>query len=386
MTEILDENTEKKYKQVAQIIGGAGGTPIPPSDTIISILKHVIAPEDLDFLKAFKRRKSQTMEQLKKSSKLSEEEIKKKSDALAKKGVMFNQPSSNGLMVYRLLPFVNVGLFEYMFMKHLEFTEENKELAELFLKMQRELRAFVQKNYDNVVPMMIKQPPIDRTIPYYDNEPTGEELEIVVDQELEVPTEQVLNSQTVEDLVEKFDDIAVGHCFCRHHKDLLGEPCKQTDERENCFTFGKSARHVSQSGFGRLVSKDEALKIMKKAEEDGLVHKAYHPNFDIKKDETSICNCCTCCCGQSIDNLIGPTINATNFQAKINEELCVGCGICVEHCHTGVIELNNDNKAEITGEYCIGCGSCAHYCPEKAISLIKLPKVKIVRIPPPRKN
>ena len=386
MNDSLNEKLEEKYKSAVQIIGSAGGTPIPPNDTVLTILKHVVAPEELDFIMAFKRKKSQTMEELKKSSKLTEDEIIKKADILARKGVMFNQPSSKGIMVYRLLPFVNVGLFEYLFMKKLEYNEENKVLAELFMKLQQELREFVQKNYDTVIPMMLKQPPMDRTIPFYNNKPSGEDIEIILDQQLEIPTQQVLTSQTIEDLIEKFDDIAVGHCFCRHHKDLLKESCKQTDERENCFTFGKSARHVSESGFGRLVSKEDALKIMKKAEEDGLVHKAYHPSFDISKDETSICNCCTCCCGQAIDNLIAPTINATSFQAIINPDSCVGCGTCVDHCHTGVIELNDDNKAEITGDYCIGCGSCAHYCPEQAISLVKLPEVKIVRIPPPRRR
>ncbi|MHA1689052.1 MAG: ATP-binding protein [Promethearchaeota archaeon] len=77
-------------------------------------------------------------------------------------------------------------------------------------------------------------------------------------------------------------------------------------------------------------------------------------------------------------------MNATNFQAEITQELCIGCGTCVEHCHMGVIELNDDNKAEITGDYCIGCGTCAHFCPENAIVLRKLPEMKVVKIPPPR--
>ncbi len=379
-----NDETESKYKKVAQIIAGAGGTPLPITDKVMAILKHVATPEDLDFLMAFKRKKSQTMEELKKSSKLSEEEIKKKAAALAKKGIMFNQPSSKGIMVYRVLPFVNVGLFEYLFMKKLELTPENKKLALLFLELQQELREFAQNNYDAILKMMEKQPPIDRTIPFYDNEPTGKEIEIIVDQDLEVPTQQILPSQTIEELIEKFDVIAVGHCFCRNHKDAIGEPCKQTALRENCFTFGKSARHVAENGFGRLISKSEALEIMKQSEKDGLVHKAYHPNFDLSRDETSICNCCTCCCGQASTNLIAPTVNATNFQAEINQELCVGCGTCVEHCHTSVIELNNESKAEIMGDYCIGCGTCAHFCPENAIALRKLPEIKVVRIPPPK--
>ena len=376
--------SEAKYKKAAQIISSAGGTSIPVTDTLISILKHAVSEDDLDFIMAFRRKRSQTLEELKKTSKLPEDKIVEKATALAKKGVMFNQPNRQGVMVYRLLPFVNVGLFEYCFMKKLEYTEENKELADLFLKLQTELRNFVQKEYDIVIPMLLKQPPIDRTIPFYTNEATGDEIEIKVDEELEVPTEQVLPSQTVEELINKFDDIAVGHCFCRHHKDLLGEPCKQTDQRENCFTFGKSARHVSENGFGRLISKEEALKILKEAENNDLVHKTYHPNFDIKRDETSICNCCTCCCGQAPQNLISVTINATNYKASIDQDLCVGCGTCVEHCHTGVIELNDDNKAEIVSDYCIGCGTCARHCPENAISLIT--GQRIVRIPPPRRS
>ncbi len=70
--------------------------------------------------------------------------------------------------------------------------------------------------------------------------------------------------QILENIINKFDDIAVGHCFCRQHKDLLGDPCKITDLRENCFTFGKSARFCVEQGFQRMISKDEALEILKK--------------------------------------------------------------------------------------------------------------------------
>jgi Pyruvate/2-oxoacid:ferredoxin oxidoreductase delta subunit len=333
---------------------------------------------------SFRRKRSQTLEELKKSSKLPEEEIINKATTLAKNGVIFNQPNRKGVMVYRLLPFVNVGLFEYFFMKKLEVNERNKEIADLFLKMQDELRDLIQKNYDQIVPSMLKQKAIDRTLPFTTNKETGKEIEIKIDEEIEVPTEKIIPTQKIEELVEKFDDISVGHCFCRHHRDLLGKPCKQTEQRENCFTFGKSARHTSENGFGRLVSKEEALKILKDAANEGLVHKAYHPNFDTTKDETSICNCCTCCCGQAPPNLIGATINATNYRASIDQDKCVGCGTCVEHCHTGVIELNDEDKAEITGEYCIGCGTCAQNCPEDAISLVEDPR--IVRIPPPRRS
>jgi NAD-dependent dihydropyrimidine dehydrogenase PreA subunit len=377
LTEAIDKNLYNKYKKVAQAISSAGGTPIPITDTLISIVKHITSPEDLDFILAFKKQKSQTMEQLKLSTNFTEEEILKKVKKLAKKGLIFNQPNRQGVMVFRLMPFVNVGVFEYNFMKKLEKSKEEKEIADLFAKLFKEFRNMWDSNYDIVKSYVQKMRPIDRTIPY-EYMISGEEIEIVINEELEIPEQKILPTQKVEELVEKFTDIAVGHCFCRHHKDTLGNPCKQTDIRENCFTFGKSARYTSEQEFSRMISKDEALTILKQAEQDGLVHKAYHPNFDIKRDETSICNCCSCCCGQ-----VGvPTANATNFIAQISHDICVGCGTCVEKCHTNSLQLNEDGKAERVGENCIGCGVCAYYCPENAIKLVE--NERIVRILPPR--
>jgi len=361
----MSENIDKEYKKVAQVINSAGGTPFPVTDTLIEILKHLVPEKHLGFIRAFRKRKSQTMEQLKESSGLSEEEIEKKVKVLAKMGLIFNQPNSQGLMIFRLMPFVNVGVFEYMFMKELEDTPENRELAQLFGKLKSEGRERLSANYVAVVSFLEKMPPIDRTIPFRKNKATGKE--IVIDQELDVGEQKIVLAQTVEELIGKFDDIAVGHCFCRHHEDLLGNPCKQTNDRENCFTFGKSARYTSEQGFSRMISKEEALKILKSAEEDGLVHKAYHPNFDIKRDETSICNCCTCCCGQAG----GPSVNATNYISQVDQDVCVGCGTCVEHCHTNSMIMNDDGKAENTGVRCIGCGVCAYFCPENAIALVE---------------
>ena len=67
-----------------------------------------------------------------------------------------------------------------------------------------------------------------------------------------------------------------------------GSPIPPTD------TFGKSARYTTQQNYMRMIDKKEALEILMKAEEDGLVHKAYHPNFYVTNDETSVCNCCKC--------------------------------------------------------------------------------------------
>ena len=378
MTETLDQETYKKYKRTAKIINGAGGTPFPINDTLITILSHIIPEEeDLAFIKFFKKKTSQTMEQLKESSNLSEEEILRNVEKLAKIGLIFNQPNRHGLMVYRLMPFVDVGVFEYTFMGKLEDNDETRELARLFHKLTSDVTDKLKQDYDVVLSFLKKRPPVDRTIPFTENKATGAEIEIIIDKTLDVPEEKILPVQKVEELVAKFDDIAVGHCFCRHHHDLLGDPCKQTDIRENCFTFGKSARFTAEQGFARLISKEEALDIIRRSDEDGLVHKAYHPHFDTTKDETSLCICCNCCCGQAG----GFNVNATNYIAQVDQEACTGCGTCVEKCHTGTMQLNDDNIADV-GDTCIGCGVCAYYCTEQAISLKE--NERIVRFTPPR--
>jgi len=377
-------NIDEKYKKAGEIISTAGGTPIPVNDTLIKILKYFIMEDELDFITAFSDKKSQTMEQLKQSSGLSEEEINNKVKNLSRRGVIFNQPNSKGLMVFRLLPLVNVGTFEYTFMGKIEKNERNREISLLFDKLFAELEQMVQTNYDALIPHLSTLPPVDRTVPIFDNKPKNEKIKIVIDQEISAAADKIVPTKKVEELIQKFDEIAVGHCFCRHHKDMSGTPCKQTNERENCFTFGKSARFTSEQGFSRMISKDEALVILKKAEDAGLVHKAYHPNFDTSKDETSICNCCRCCCANGVDNMIIPIANATNFLSVVNTDLCIGCGNCVKHCHTYAAYLTDDKKAGRKAELCIGCGVCAHLCPQNAISMIE-GKERIVRIKPKKK-
>ncbi|MFX1497724.1 MAG: 4Fe-4S binding protein [Promethearchaeota archaeon] len=375
--------SDEKYRKAARVIVKAGAFPFPINETLISILKMVIEEEDLDFIMAFKRKKSMTTTQLKQASKMTEQEIKYHVENLAKVGLIFNQPDSKGLMIYRLMPLVMVGLFEYIYMKEIEHTPEEIKLAKLFTKLFEELRDFVQNGYDSIVPLFENMLPYDRTIPVRSKTAIDREINIMIDEEIKVPNENVLLSKEVEILIDKFDEIAVGHCFCRHHKDLLGESCKQTELRENCFTFGKSARYTTEQGFARMITKEEALDILKKSEESGLVHKAFHPHSDITKEETSICNCCKDCCGTFEWWKTGmiAMINYAHYLAVISEEDCIGCGTCVEKCPVEAITLI-DKNSNVNSEWCIGCGICAYFCPENAISLKE--GMRKVYVPPPR--
>ncbi len=375
---------DEKYKKAAQIIVKAGILPTAVNKTLIEILKLLLTEDELDFINAFRRKTSQTMEELKRTSKLPEAQILSFVKRLAKKGFIFNQPNSKGVMIYRLMPLLMVGAFEYLYMKKIERNEVEEKLAKMFLDYFEETRDFIQANYEQILPIFEKMLPIDRTMPILNDTFQGDKINLSINEELEVPEESIVPAQKVEVLIEKFDDISVGHCFCRHHRDLLGKPCKQTDLRENCFTFGKSARYVAEQGFGRLISKREALEIMKKSEDDGLVHKAFHPHSDITKTETSICNCCKDCCGTLEWWRMGivALINSTNYLSQVDPDLCNGCSTCVEKCPVDAIELNDSNIAEVNDEYCIGCGVCAHFCPENAIILLE--GMRKVYVPPPR--
>jgi len=383
---MTDISLEEKFKSAAGVVCKQGMFPFPVNDTTISIMKLAVEDnaDELDFICAFNQKSSQTLEELRSSSEFSEEAIDRLGTSLAQKGLIFNQPNSAGIMVYRLLPLMTVGLMEYKFMGELKGDEKEQQLAELFQKLLDEVRDQVQENYDNLVPMLKSAPPVDRTVPARVTE-DGKAIRIIpLDKTVEVPEEFILPSQSVEDIIDKFDEIAVGHCFCRQRRKVLGEPCATDAPVINCFTFGKSARHTAAQGFTRMITKEEAREIMKEAEEAGLVHKAFHPGSEVSRPETSICNCCKDCC----DTLhlwrdgAFPLINSTYYLSVIDPDICSGCGVCVERCPTDAIELNDNGTAERDENACFGCGICARFCPEGAVSLKEgLRKVTIL---PPR--
>jgi len=379
----MSNEIDAKYKQIGNILNKAG--PYILTDSVIEILKYSISEDNLDFLMAFKKNISQTMEQLKESiakyckNSYSEEEILEKVDQLAKRGVMFDQPNRHGVVVFRLAPIYRQ--FEYTFMKKLEKTDEFIELARLFNESEKELADMAQNDYDNLLNMVKGMPAQDRTVPIRENKETGEDIKIILNKELKVPEEQIVTTEDIKKLIEKFEDIAVGQCYCRQKEDFLEHKCKQNPPGESCFTLGKSARHTTKHGFTRLISKGEALKILKDIEDAGLVHKVYHLNSDLSKDEVAICNCCSCCCPTSKVSVTFPNVNIASFTVDIDQDLCTGCGTCVEKCFNQVLEINEHGLAEKVEEECIGCGVCAYLCPENAISLIQGPQRRVNIIP-----
>ena len=250
MTQI---SMDEKFKRAAEVICRQGMVQFPLSDTAIAIVVAVVGDneEELDLIYAFRDKPSQTADQLVESSGFAADKVEQLAATLARKGLVFNQPSSAGVMIYRLLPLILVGVMEYKFMVPMTGSEEEKKLARLFEQLLAELRDQIQENYDSLAPLFNSAPAVDRTVPTRTTDDGSPVKIIPVDRSLDVPEEFILPSQTVEDIITKFDDIAVGYCFCRQRRSLLGDACDTSAPTLNCFTFGKSARHTAAQGFAK---------------------------------------------------------------------------------------------------------------------------------------
>ena len=56
---------------------------------------------------------------------------------------------------------------------------------------------------------------------------------------------------------------------------------------------------------------------------------------------------------------------------QIDEEKCIGCGLCAEACHEGAIGMVDGKAKLLRDDYCDGLGDCLPACPTNAITFVE---------------
>ena len=244
---------------------------------------------------------------------------------------------------YSLMPLMP-GIFELQLMKG-EVNDRAKKFARLF-----------QDYFDVVSGLREGTAPAIPTFP----------LARVITVEHEIPAGvEIYPYDKVSEYIADSDYIAVSICYCRHHGEVLGDPCDKP--KDVCLSFGPNARFIAERGFGRLISREEALNVLDRAEKAGLVHCPSNTGKYID----FICNCCMCHCLllQSINSaVIQPGPATSSFIVVVNGEQCMGCGDCIDRCQMEALSMQDDIVAR-DADRCIGCGLCISVCPTSAMRM-----------------
>ncbi|MFH1153645.1 MAG: 4Fe-4S dicluster domain-containing protein [Pseudomonadota bacterium] len=171
--------------------------------------------------------------------------------------------------------------------------------------------------------------------------------------------------------------IVVTDCICRIQKNLVNKGCGK--DLETCFMFGSMAQYYLDHNMGRQVDMDEAVAILKKARDAGLVTQpatAQNPG--------GMCNCCGDCCGvlSSLKPYPRPAeMVFSNYVAANDTDACVGCGTCLDRCQMDAITQDSLEKAIVLSHRCIGCGLCVTTCPAGSMTLAPKPQ-DLQQVPP----
>ncbi len=217
-----------------------------------------------------------------------------------------------------MLPLFVPGAAEFLNMRG-DFVKEHPEVADMFHDMAR-------LPLEKVTPMV---PPGGAGIGMH-----------VIPVEKAIPSGS--KSVSVEHLshwLKKYDTYAVGVCSCRRAQSVRGEGSGDIEDLW-CIAVGDCAKYCDETGKdGKLISYDEVMEILRRAEDEGYVHQI--TNIDGEDKIFAICNCAPgVCYGLRTSQLFNtPNMSRSAYRAHVEAEKCVACGKCVEVCPAGAAKL-----------------------------------------------
>jgi NAD-dependent dihydropyrimidine dehydrogenase PreA subunit len=258
-------------------------------------------------------------------------------ESMARKGLIFRYRKGDQVQ-YMAAQFV-IGIWEY-------------HVNDLDQELIKDLNEYLPRFFDET--LKLKTPQL-RTIPIA----------------RALPLEQkIMAYEQAREIVMQHEKIVVAPCICRKEHQIMGEGCNRP--LESCLIFGAGAQYYTENGLGRPIDHEEALRILDEAERNALVLQPSNSQRAV-----NICTCCGCCCQilKNLKRLPNPAqYAASNFFANVDQDLCTGCGVCLERCQMDAIEI--DETAEIQRSRCIGCGLCVPTCPEEAVGLLEKPEAE----------
>jgi Pyruvate/2-oxoacid:ferredoxin oxidoreductase delta subunit len=260
---------------------------------------------------------------------------------MAAKGLIFRIDKGDNRL-YMAAQFV-VGIWEY----HLNDLDEA-----LIEDVNEYLPHFFQKHYHKNDTKQMRVIPISQEIVSKDG--------VTSDGSGDTP---IMPYEVAEEIIRKQRKIVVADCICRKEQKMVGKGCD--NPMAVCLAFGAGAYYYEKNGLGRSVDQDEALKVLERGREAGLVLQPGN-----SQRPANICMCCGCCCQvlKNLNNLDAPAeMVHTNYRALVAAEDCVACEACLERCHMNAITVAE--VAVVDPQRCIGCGVCVPACPSEALSL-----------------
>ena len=193
---------------------------------------------------------------------------------------------------------------------------------------------------------------------------------IKIDQEIAVALpEQVIPYKKARDIIlMNPDHIVALDCPCRVSRE---DPCTPMDV---CLVVGEPFASMileTQPDRSRMITQEQAATILQEEHDRGHVHHVFFKDAMLER-YYAICNCCSCCCAamnaQRNGNLM---LASSGYIAQVAIDLCIACGTCEADCQFDAIIVGDEGFAIVNQEECMGCSVCVDHCTEGALTLVR---------------